>query len=95
MLTIDFLHPTLYISPHSIRPEGLVHLRRAILAASDACLLIYIEEIFKPLILYERVGTLQGKTNFFEKRVSEYQKSGVMDSLINQDDRIFKMDEEF
>ena len=39
--------------------------------------------------------SLQGKTNFFEKRVSEYQKSGVMDSLINQDDRIFKMDEEF
>lgn len=25
--------------------------------------------------------SLQGKTNFFEKRVSEYQKAGVMDSL--------------
>ena len=25
--------------------------------------------------------SLQGKTNFFEKRVGEYQKSGVMDSL--------------
>ena len=24
--------------------------------------------------------SLQGKTNFFEKRVSEYQKSGVMSS---------------
>jgi len=27
--------------------------------------------------------SLQGKTNFFERRVSEYQKSGVMDSLKN------------
>ena len=25
--------------------------------------------------------SLQGKTNFFEKRVAEYQKSGVMASL--------------
>ena len=25
--------------------------------------------------------SLQGKTNFFEKRVGEYQKSGVMGSL--------------
>jgi ribonucleoside-diphosphate reductase subunit M2 len=25
--------------------------------------------------------SLQGKTNFFEKRVGEYQKSGVMQSL--------------
>ena len=24
---------------------------------------------------------MQGKTNFFEKRVAEYQKSGVMNSL--------------
>jgi hypothetical protein len=27
--------------------------------------------------------SLQGKTNFFERRVSEYQKSGVMESLKN------------
>jgi len=26
--------------------------------------------------------SLEGKTNFFEKRVAEYQKSGVMASLI-------------
>jgi len=25
--------------------------------------------------------SLEGKTNFFEKRVAEYQKSGVMESL--------------
>lgn len=36
--------------------------------------------------------SLQGKTNFFEKRVGEYQKAGVMsDSASNA----FKMDEEF
>ncbi|CAN1807396.1 Ribonucleoside-diphosphate reductase small chain A [Linum perenne] len=40
--------------------------------------------------------SLQGKTNFFEKRVGEYQKASVMSSL--QDggkNYVFKMDEEF
>lgn len=37
--------------------------------------------------------SLQGKTNFFEKRVSEYQKSGVMDS--SKESRSFAMDAEF
>jgi len=36
--------------------------------------------------------SLQGKTNFFEKRVSEYQKSGVMSSTKEQ---AFSLDEEF
>ncbi|MCB0347878.1 MAG: ribonucleotide-diphosphate reductase subunit beta [Bdellovibrionales bacterium] len=36
--------------------------------------------------------SLQGKTNFFEKRVSEYQKSGVMG---DKDSRQFSMDAEF
>lgn len=36
--------------------------------------------------------SLQGKTNFFEKRVGEYQKAGVMGK---QEDNIFKLDEEF
>ena len=40
--------------------------------------------------------SLQGKTNFFEKRVAEYQKAGVMASLNNtNDDRLFSMDEDF
>jgi len=40
--------------------------------------------------------SLQGKTNFFEKRVGEYQKAGVMASLTNDsDDRLFNMDEDF
>src|SRR5687768_9051954 len=36
--------------------------------------------------------SLQGKTNFFEKRVAEYQKSGVMG---NKEDQTFSLDEEF
>ncbi len=35
--------------------------------------------------------SLQGKTNFFEKRVGEYQKSGVM----NDTGKAFSMDEDF
>ena len=36
--------------------------------------------------------SLQGKTNFFEKRVGEYQKAGVMSS---KEDKVFKTDVEF
>lgn len=36
--------------------------------------------------------SLQGKTNFFEKRVAEYQKSGV---TAKREDNIFKLDEDF
>ncbi|MFN8922360.1 MAG: ribonucleoside-diphosphate reductase small subunit [Sphingobacteriia bacterium] len=36
--------------------------------------------------------SLQGKTNFFEKRVSEYQKAGVMSS---KEDLAFDLDEDF
>jgi len=38
--------------------------------------------------------SIQGKTNFFEKRVAEYQKAGVKDSG-DADKREFSMDEEF
>ena len=37
---------------------------------------------------------LQGKTNFFEKRVSEYQKAGVLNKE-NKDDSKISFDEEF
>jgi len=37
---------------------------------------------------------LQGKTNFFEKRVAEYQKAGVMNST-NDDSPKFSLDEDF
>ncbi|GFP98981.1 ribonucleoside-diphosphate reductase small chain [Phtheirospermum japonicum] len=40
--------------------------------------------------------SLQGKTNFFEKRVGEYQKASVMSSLNgNGTDHVFKLDEDF
>jgi ribonucleoside-diphosphate reductase beta chain len=40
--------------------------------------------------------SLQGKTNFFEKRVAEYQKAGVMSSLTNNgNSHNFSVDEDF
>ena len=36
--------------------------------------------------------SLQGKTNFFEKRVGEYAKSGVG---VNQEDQVFSLDADF
>jgi ribonucleoside-diphosphate reductase subunit M2 len=41
--------------------------------------------------------SLQGKTNFFEKRVGEYQKKGVMASLDGADagGSAFALDEDF
>ncbi|MDA9554774.1 ribonucleoside-diphosphate reductase small subunit [Pelobium sp.] len=36
--------------------------------------------------------SLQGKTNFFEKRVGDYQKSGVLNSV---EDKAFSLDEDF
>ncbi|KAL5723039.1 ribonucleoside-diphosphate reductase [Ranunculus cassubicifolius] len=41
--------------------------------------------------------SLQGKTNFFEKRVGEYQKASVMNSLNGNggDTHVFKLDEDF
>ena len=36
--------------------------------------------------------SLQGKTNFFEKRVGEYQKAGVMSE---RGDNLFSLDEDF
>ncbi len=39
--------------------------------------------------------SLQGKTNFFEKRVGEYQKAGVMSEGEDADAHKFSMDEDF
>lgn len=38
--------------------------------------------------------SLQGKTNFFEKRVGEYQKAGVMNSA-KKEEKVFTMDADF
>ena len=40
--------------------------------------------------------SLEGKTNFFEKRVAEYQKSGVMSRKSSTtSEHVFKTDENF
>ena len=39
--------------------------------------------------------SITGKTNFFEKRVGDYQKAGVMSNLSNPEDQVFSLDEEF
>ena len=40
--------------------------------------------------------SMQGKTNFFEKRVAEYQKAGVMDSAsLGSVQQRFSVDEDF
>jgi len=39
--------------------------------------------------------SLQGKTNFFEKRVGEYARAGVMESLTGKVIHKFNMDEDF
>ena len=39
--------------------------------------------------------SLQGKTNFFEKRVAEYQKAGVMNEDAQKDAPKFSLDEDF
>jgi len=42
-----------------------------------------------------RKGWLQGKTNFFEKRVGEYQKAGVMSSGNAEEVKGFSLDADF
>lgn len=39
--------------------------------------------------------SLEGKTNFFEKRVGEYQKAGVMSRVLGENNREFKLDADF
>jgi ribonucleoside-diphosphate reductase beta chain len=50
-----------------------------------------IYNVSNPFDFMELIS-LQGKTNFFEKRVGEYQKAGVMSG---KEENIFKMDEDF
>lgn len=49
-----------------------------------------IYQVTNPFDFMELIS-LQGKTNFFERRVSEYQKSGVM----NKEDQVFSLEEDF
>ena len=45
-----------------------------------------------PFDFMEKIS-LQGKTNFFEKRVAEYQKAGVMNN--KEENNVFNLDEDF
>ena len=50
-----------------------------------------IYDVANPFDFMEMIS-LQGKTNFFEKRVAEYQKAGVTSS---KEDQVFRLDEDF
>ena len=39
--------------------------------------------------------SLAGKTNFFEKRVSDYQKAGVMEKVENKNEKTGLFDQDF
>ena len=82
----------------------------ALLGMSDISMNQYIQYVADRLLTqlgYEKIFlvanpfdwmeliSLQGKTNFFEKRVAEYQKSGVMSSVSNRDTRCFSLQEDF
>nr|XP_018912673.1 PREDICTED: ribonucleoside-diphosphate reductase subunit M2 B [Bemisia tabaci] len=53
------------------------------------CMKVYFKE--NPFDFMEQIS-LEGKTNFFEKKVGEYQKSGVMS---NKDAHVFSLDADF
>ncbi len=59
------------------------------LLVSLGCQRIY--NVSNPFDFMEMIS-LQGKTNFFEKRVAEYQKAGVMGK---SEENVFKLDEDF
>jgi ribonucleotide reductase beta subunit family protein with ferritin-like domain len=52
-----------------------------------------VYNVSNPFDFMEMIS-LQGKTNFFEKRVAEYQKAGVM-SGDKGDNHKFSLDEDF
>ncbi|MBU6119536.1 ribonucleoside-diphosphate reductase small subunit [Hymenobacter siberiensis] len=59
------------------------------LLVSLGCAKIY--NVTNPFDFMEMIS-VQGKTNFFEKRVAEYQKAGVMSE---RNDNVFSLDEDF
>ena len=59
------------------------------LLVSLGCAKIY--NVTNPFDFMEMIS-VQGKTNFFEKRVAEYQKAGVMSE---RTDNVFSLDEDF
>nr|WKN37462.1 ribonucleoside-diphosphate reductase small subunit [Tunicatimonas sp. TK19036] len=73
-------------------------MRQYIEFVADRLLLeLNCEKVYKaknPFDFMEMIS-LQGKTNFFEKRVGEYQKAGVKNSSQDQDRPKFSLNEDF
>ncbi|MEQ9440057.1 MAG: ribonucleoside-diphosphate reductase small subunit [Cyclobacteriaceae bacterium] len=73
-------------------------MRQYIEFVADRLLLeLHCEKVYKaknPFDFMEMIS-LQGKTNFFEKRVGEYQKAGVKNSSQDQDRPKFSLNEDF
>lgn len=53
--------------------------------------LFQVYNVKNPFDFMENIS-LEGKTNFFEKRVGEYQKTGL---LSNKDEHVFTLDADF
>ncbi|KII66062.1 Ribonucleoside-diphosphate reductase subunit M2 [Thelohanellus kitauei] len=67
---------------------------RLMLALGFDKVLFFLHQIFNaenPFDFMDLIS-MEGKTNFFEKRVGEYQRSGVMSK---KEDRVFRLDSEF
>lgn len=54
-------------------------------------ILFQIYNVENPFDFMEHIS-LEGKTNFFEKKVGEYQKAGVMSK---KDEMVFSLDADF
>ena len=50
--------------------------------------------VTNPFDFMENIS-LAGKTNFFEKRVSDYQKAGVMEKVENKNEKTGLFDQDF
>lgn len=58
---------------------------------SSTCITLQVYNVENPFDFMENIS-LEGKTNFFEKKVGEYQKSGVM---ADKNEHIFTLDADF
>ena len=56
------------------------------------CFHFQVYNVENPFDFMEHIS-LEGKTNFFEKKVGEYQKAGVMQN--NKDSHVFTLDADF
>ena len=63
-----------------------------VLCCTDMTFKIQVYNVENPFDFMENIS-LEGKTNFFEKRVGEYQKMGVMNT--NEEQSKFCLDADF